>query len=544
MADYFVSSAATNGYVVGNDSNTGLTKDDVPPGSGPFLTLDPLTGVGGSNTATVNGTEVNLTASVQGGAGGSLDIIAEVQGATTIRATAGVTRLINAAGSSGSVSVDGFLLHTDNVSGGLVYGQSGTNACTVTVDNCEVVGTSPIPNEGVVYASTATGGAPTLNVNNLTISVDIGRSVVQAADGQVNIAVNGVVFNNVNCAASGNTLFGNTNADAGGSASVSNLSGEVTMTAASGSIGFVRFFDIDGMIIENNNLTVNVNNAALVLDLFRGSVKAESCDNGFIRNNVVNFNAEAGYCALFGEDSATESLLNINNNQITGNTFNNMTSGTSTIHCTMAGRASGTTISNNTVSGGLHGVIYKQATTGIADNNTISEIVPSGNALRAKGATDVTFSNSLYTATAGWEAALERADDNGATSCSNVLFLNNDLQIQPSADYTGNVYTQQAVGYTISEARWDGSNYYDVDGPLGAFFNSDTGLVDFDGWAAKAYVSNVTNQPLGESRNMKDFKQMMQNNRIATGPNYKSRTGGASAGGGGKHSSPLIKTKP
>lgn len=497
MAQLYISSAATNDYDIGLITNDGTSKTNDGGNVGPFLGFNEVNGLSGTNTVLVNGIEVNIdTATIQGAPGSIVTYTAEVPGATTIRATTSVARLFNAAGGDGTiVFTNKFKFHTDNVTAGMIYGQGGTNACTVTVIDAEVIGTAAIPIEGFVYAGTITGGAPVLTVTNLTVSANITRSLVQSPAGACAIAIDGINFNNVTCAATGNTVIGCNEADAGATFSATGLTGDINFTGVSGAVGFCRTFDIDAATMNvNSDLNITVDNTALVVEMFRQSRKTLSCDNGQINNNVnCNLIAVAGYNVLFGEDSGVESQLDINNCQAIGNTFNNITpAGTTTIHSLMAGRVVGVTFDNNNVTGTQHAVIYKQSS-GSADNNTAAQVRPLGDAFRAKGANDVTFSNGKLISTVGWEGTMERTDNNGGTACSNVLFLTNNLTIKSGSDYSSASYTDQAIGYTITEAEWNGSNYFDESGPLGSRFSSDTGFVGFDTWSAKAYVSNVTN---------------------------------------------------
>ena len=101
--DFYVSSEASNGYVVGNNAWTGTTKDNVPAGTGPKADLSGLNGLGAGSVVFNGLIDRGLTTCNPGGA---QVWVPEVFGASGINIVSGSRAVQNTNGELITIQVE------------------------------------------------------------------------------------------------------------------------------------------------------------------------------------------------------------------------------------------------------------------------------------------------------------------------------------------------------------------------------------------------------------------------------------------------------
>jgi len=497
MADYFISNANSNGYVIGNNGNDGLSK------ATPFLSLDALNGLEG--TATINGViDADFSVNIQ--PSGDMELIPEVPDVSGI--TFGVGGSQNRAwlSTNGDTTVGALVLNVGGINNEIFYTGAGTGRA-VTLNNPIVSGV--IPGNGVAYNTGASQAK--IVVNGLRFSAASQTTnndrVISHVNGGANasLTINGLNLDGLSTSNNNNRVVQATGLSDSGSAYATGITGTWVNTSTTGAPRIVEFDDCPGAIIEDCPAIMDAQSGSIPIPFhIRGA-----STNAIIRRISGHIIGDNGIHCLIGEDGTA----NGSDNGLIEDVIqmNVSTPAATTIHAAMIGGNTGGNVRRVVAQNVQHGVIFKNQTGAKGDTILVSGCKPTGNAVRIKGGNNNEFNNYLLIAEAGSEAVLERADDDTIVGGTGNRFINGSLYAKAGANYSGSNMT--SLLDTIS-ADWENCNYYDENGALGNYFNGGS----FAAWQSLGYVSEATNdEPLFQDAANGDYNLTASSPLIAAG---------------------------
>lgn len=379
MSTKYVSNAATNGYVVGNDSNNGSTKALA------YLTLDAaLAGAVANDVFVLNAgtytaaTYYNITVSVT--------INAESGCVVTLKRTGAVTRVINVF-STAPVTL-----------GAIVLDAEGTASCSnltisamATAPLITLNGTSLV-NAGSGAQSVLLPGKIKLECKGVSISHSSNAGGVIAygiTSGYVNI--DGLTIDN--SSGSGSAIAA-VNIDAGGTGVKARIKGVNGTWKSSGTNNAVIRTSGMTALIENNTglqITGSDGGAALIKCL-NTAYQADSCVIRY--NQGVNY-CTGGYLVLVGSDAASANDNKTNYPAIYKNDFAG-TDAATLIHGIILGNMKGGAVFGNRIRKAGIPLISKLQTEAayFVDNDIDQPVSGSSGCIRVKGSVNTQISGN------------------------------------------------------------------------------------------------------------------------------------------------------
>ena len=465
---YYVSNSTANGFVVGNDSNDGLSK------------LTPKLTMKGAFTAiSGNGGDTQFSITVNDG---SYSIDATTQCAF-IRNTSvdpvsdyGVT-LAMAAGFTGSFFVPNVgLIDGATIDVGKIIIDCGNTVADQTHSN---EGLALTPVSGKTYLVILRGPRiknprfrhiyDTRTTGNLTGWWDqivdtpalpgARGTLIQAARTSGNIAIDGTTISHVDLAVAGygGILVDITTANSC-TCSIKNVTGTINLlsTAVTGTYIGVRVNNIANTILENNNLDILFVGATTPTSYLYniGSTLAISSANSVIRKCNGHNGTTGGIMALIGSDGSSAGD-NYSNNGLIEDCVLTSTNSLST-HGAMLGNNTGGEIRGNTITGSSIPLLRKANTGGKVFGNKV--INPTGfYGMYSKGSTDGGFYNNDFFITS--DSILDTTfricyvGDNVAIHSANIDVKNNNFYIEKAPLKIVEVAA-------LNTANFDNNNYY------------------------------------------------------------------------------------
>ena len=440
----YVSQTATNGYVVGNNTNNGTSKTT------PKLTIT------GANSA----------------------------------AAPGDTIIVN----DGTYN-EGVIY----ISKGLTINPETPNAVTITTPSSYVLDITPTSTAptvlgqlilagqgkaqyGMVVRDTSSTSAVTLN--GTTISDTLNYAINGGTAAHINFSANSITVNcpnkqggpaillgpiaagSVSIASSTFTLV--SSSTSAGNLSVISLVGTTGVTASitnnnistqsgtSGSLGAIDVRNIANAVITGNTLSItDIAGRLGVMDgivVNAASTNTVDSSNPTIANNTIT-NTESGagaHLILVGEDASGTSYAHnmVNNALVYGNTVSGAASNKTTLHGIMLGNQSGGEVFKNKVDNVGIGLIAKGQTNGLFHDNLVTRAY--GQYLRSKASTGTKFYNNTAIMSVGYADTGMMADQDLSTLIysSNIDFRNNII------------YSTSTVGNFVSVAATSTATFY------------------------------------------------------------------------------------
>lgn len=497
MTDYYVSAAATNGYVVGNDSNPGTSKGS------PFLTigalLTALNADSGSTGYINDGTydpagdfRPNVTMTLQAENTGEVVL-------TNSSPVVSVMRTNTAFANDGVLTVVGIEFQFTDIPAF----STGNNDAAVTYAFTDCVFTADNANDSDAIISWGEK-AGSLTLTRCAFNGTFRWGVNSSGSAGQNLDLN---FSATNCTVNGTATQGSgavfqiQRYAAGTPSGAVNVLIDGLTGAMSVPTGLVHnaiyILYCDGYEVKNCNLTVTSadtgNEAACVNILATDSVSTSN--NGYIHDNTFTLNAPAGRGVIVGATNTANYAtgVRVHNNYVKADTV-------------YAATPHGITIGRD-VTGSVYGNIVEGINVGILASIT-GAIDIAGNLVKncygyylySKGATGANFfNNTLYydsasgvtqsSGTAFMSVTFQGATNNADAEFNyNIInsvgsFIGRFVDVQDNnqtATFDGNVYyTDQSLGSNPWEhgtntyttvAAWNG----DVD--VGTDYNDDPGL--------------------------------------------------------------------
>lgn len=431
VATHYVSSTATNGYAVGVNAGGGTTK------AAPWLTVDYAI----ANAPTGSVIEVNSgtyqSATFYNVNDKSLTIQASTPGAVTLTAANTQTRVINLGlvATTRTLRLQNLIIDGRNdTTRGLSLGSSslalGIGAGLImrncTIKDCTTSYIQSVSHKTVNY-----------DIAGLTCSgtaLDTGIFIGSAQEGSV--VFNGVTFSAVN---TGSGKQGIWVTEAAGSTGITcrvyGVGGTIDTTNAASSWTAIRLENMDGAEIRGCSLTVT-GGASTGMYVVQSSTAGLTAHNAVIAGNGGhNGGATHGYCIRVGTDGTSAGNNQHNDALIENNSITANPTSTDYIHGIMLGWGSGGTVRNNTMNGAAYGLLAKDWTGGVFEDNVTSNFAQSG--IYAKAANGTTFRrNTLHTGIANLGGSIRVGPDT-----------------VPGVNSTGVVIQSNTVNVTVNPPR-------------------------------------------------------------------------------------------
>lgn len=475
MTTYYVSSEATNGYAVGNDTNDGLSK------AAPWLTMDNVAALTtGTHDIYLNGAEIDVDAEfiVQT----SLNIAGDVDKTQLNLRNVTSGQYGFRGGTSDNVQFTNVKLKAVNCTVAILYFQPTAAKTSYTCTNVEFIGNVPacVANADALIDFTITNCILTQS-GTLSNGLDLrnlGATSEVAIDG-LKISVSGTCnagYAAVNCEANAANV----------SIDCSNVYGTITSDLATANFNYgVLISDCDTALIEDCDITINANNggsnSACLYKITSAAVTPMvSC---IIRNNRGFCNCPAGLMICAGEDGTANEADGI---LVYGNTVRGP-SNVATLHGIMIGGNENCEAYNNSIKYVQIGLIAKTATGAIFAHNFIEWVTPTGtgHAMRMKGATDCMFVGNLHVISGAWNAiSILITDNSGLPNSTGGIVAGNGVYAYPGAT------AQSAIVYLSASqtATFYANNYYPADGFSGSQFNDEGTTRTLTAWTGESHV--------------------------------------------------------
>jgi len=476
MTIYYVSNVASNGFVVGNDSNDGLTKATA------FLTF------GKANASAANGDTIYFNdgtyLSSDGASGGTSH--------TLTKAVAIISETALGAKFTASGVGAGSTVFTVNVNSTLPVSMINIDIdCANTQERCFTTSNPAskptVTLTGIRFKDFLAFGwrdpnatAHALRIVNCTVSATPTASACAVVDYSsatfVDIAVNGLVFssytpssNAVNFGLNLRTVAGRTSA----TASITGITGTAhTGTGgASADLWMVHLQSISNAIVQDCNFTVIQDAGALeVVGIKTRALNSLDCNGTIIRRNTINHQGSAGYGIQIGNSTSGASDNLCENAQIYQNTITGNSSGSNTPHGIQVNYQANASVYRNLVTQMNPCILWQRMSGGTAYSNICRSNYGDRGALYVKGSTGGSFvNNTVYINNAsGIGCFINVGDDAVNTSAFTVqnnlfyadvasaLFIN--VAASQTATFTTNLYwsTQSLAANSWS---YQGANY-------------------------------------------------------------------------------------
>lgn len=344
MTNRYVSNVASNGYVVGVDTNNGLSLTT------PYLTLSKALSVSSAaDIITVNGNMTASSSDPQGlnyfnmNFGATLQ--ASVPGVFTLKAAAGQSQVLNILALSGSPVVDGFIIDDQGNTTFCINNSSSTTA-PLMLKNLTVLHTSSGSTMVLDQSPAAKFSMLNCTINGVATA---GGVNVTAANGNKIIDIDGVTGAVTGLTNAKSAAIIITATATGATANIRNCNG---LTATSGNNGTCAVIQTVGFIpvIENNiNIVINeaVTNTNSAPILVQSGASAFLCEGAVIRGNTGQNNCSGGYLLRVGTDGSSGALDNqVNYPTVYDNDFRGNPA-SSSMHGYMFGAMKGGTSFNN-----------------------------------------------------------------------------------------------------------------------------------------------------------------------------------------------------
>lgn len=457
MTLYYVSNAASNGYVVGNDANAGTSKGAA------FLTVcKALVTVAAGDTITLNdGTYLSTD-----GASGAINfsftkgvtMVAETRRLAILNATAGAgggTVAVND-NATDTVTISGIVIDARNTQTYCIKRNSQVNICNVVVTDClykdfigqfyfdGAAGASPLTiNDCDVTSANCTGGINIVSATSLSVTVN-------GLTGTLSNTTN-TGFNVVSLA----TVAGRTSSAATiKRVRVTITNSNVGTTALAGGFSFTS---VSNVLVEDNVVYINTGANAVANSYAVKFAAANSLDsNGaIIRYNQFIRTGALADGIFFGADTsgANDNLL------LNAKIYNNLVSapaatGTTTHGVSINWQSSGD-IYDNYISGFSDGIQYVNMTGGNAWGNVVvcAGYTSADSYVWVGGCTGVTVANNTFYFTGAAAGRILHVLDWNSVHTTGLIVSNNLFYSDATADptlvvvdvsntatFTGNVY--------------------------------------------------------------------------------------------------------
>ena len=480
MTTYYISSAATNGYVVGDNSNDGLAK------STPWRDLDSVASaaaVTDGDTVYING---DMACDGEWTLGDTVTWIGEAGTRPVLTVRNGTAGSYGARlATSGKTVTMQHLEFNEGLSTSSLFNISPVALATLVLDDCKTVGNQYhvfCPTSGRVCGLTVTNcEAYSTALANLVYN---GPTLGDASA----ISISGLKLDITSASTSSKAVLSFVaNAGTSCTCAIAGVTGTVnaaTMGAGDTASGiYIKHFD--AAVIENCNISIAVGTGAACNFYKITSTEAGLVlTSGYIRNNRGRTNAVGGILITAGEDGGAYNgadAIQIYGNHMTGGP------GDTTLHgVTFGGNISGHAY-NNRVQNVYIGTLAKSASNIVFSHNVIERVDPDGQALRAKGATDCTWSGNLHIVEGAYngETIQLTLDDAGPTNSTGCVFDGNMIY----AFYTATAQTTVVELQASQTATFKGNVYYDAKGlPATGFLDGATAESLAD-WNAESFVT-------------------------------------------------------
>lgn len=481
MATIYVSNSATNGYAVGDDSNTYAQSQSK---STPVLTVTRALAIAqAGDTIKINDGTYSEASYVSVSAA-NLIINAENAHQVTIRAASGTTRVVHQASTGTGLTLGNIIVDANNTQQYcLTHDSTNTvndlaissthfinftiNALqsvkckNVTMDDNWLISSSVTVTGNTYAISLNSSAAGTISIKNGTIDVDAPNATtaylyciraVPAVSG-CNLAVQNVVmtYDSANPA-----IY---------------LSGVYAY-------GFATY-DISGnTFTETSLLTTGSYNGVVILNSAQAATKCWIYNNTFTAASPT----PGGHNIQVGEDADTSANANsISGIRIRGNKSYNVN------HHIICGWVTGAVVQGNYCENGIIGVIGKYTTNCKFTGNILKNIT-TGGALRAKASSGDIYANNTVILTSASGLAMYVTASAG-TASTGIVFKNNIIYMTSAA-------TPAIVLNDGSDATFANSNYYSTAGFAPPAFTYQANTYDtVAAWVAAHEASGLNIDP-------------------------------------------------
>ena len=452
VADYYVSGAASNGYVIGDNSNSGTSREE------PWLTLDKAveSAPSGSVIALNDGT---YTAATYYHIVKSLEIIAENRGQAVLKQNgqARVIHLRDTSGGDRTLRLSGLVIDgEDQTTHTIDLGGNDTDTVKLILHRCEVKGGKTWS----VYTGNQLSDVEVWD-SEFNSSYSTHRSHIEmdnVASG--GLYVNGLTARGSSSAASAVSVVSISAIASGVSCHLARLDIE-RPTDSAGLVRCVYILNIDNAVVENSYISVTSETsdaAGVVIESRSASLTA---NYAAVRYCEVDHNAYGGYGIIVGRDGSGDGDGNQNYASVHNNTVNGGPNQTTPIHGLMLGFGIGGEVYDNTVTGCGLATIAKAHSGGEFYNNTISEF--GDQAIRAKGSSDTEWHDNTIAVSSGFLGTPVYIDADSVDSDS-ILITDNVINVNAAptrivfvaddntATFSGNTYN---INTSLSADSWE-----------------------------------------------------------------------------------------
>jgi hypothetical protein len=478
MTTYYVSSAATNGYVVGNDANNGTSK------ATPWRSLNNINDNGwtwaAGDTVYINGDTYCSTGFILDD---TITIIGEpgVRPIVTLRSvTAGNYGLqIVANGKTGTLRH--LHLKAGSVNEALIdITSAGTS--TLVIEDCKTEANV------LHYQSNAAGSINILTITNCeaysaalsTAGVCLFQYLATGAE----ITINGLALD-ITLAGTGATtlIYGACTTGTAGTVSITGVTGTVNgASITSGALTGIATSRVNGAVIEDCNLYLSATATGVTCTLYKiGSVAATHVlTSGYIRNNKGRVDSKGGLLIIAGADGGAYNGANgilIYGNDVRG------PDDVTTLHGIMLGGNHFCHAYANRVRYTQIALIAKDSEDARFSQNVVDYCLSGGQAFRCKGATRGVFVGNLHIVRGAWNAYSVYVDD-GVANSTDCVYDGNALYAYASATPQLYVVYLKDANQTVT---FKCNNWYEPSGSVGFYDKGNTDTLAQ--WAAEAYVN-------------------------------------------------------
>jgi hypothetical protein len=481
MAIIYVSKSATNGYAVGNDSNTYAQSHSKAT---PKLTV-----IGAEDVA-VDGDEIIINDGTYAEVSPlsvnipNLTIIPENDYMVTLQSASGTSQTFTQQAAGTGLTIGRIIIDSQNVQNYTLLTQVGATVNDLTLDgtylvNFNIAGTNlkriknfTMKNNWKVD-STALTTAP--NAIFITESYAGNTSI---SNGIVNLISPGGTSYCVNAVA----------VEAGCNIAIHDVVMNYGATIGTASIYGIKTSGYNEDIHDNTCNQLSLQTSGTHEGIYSAPSAIETYKTWVYNNKIYGANTNpatngSGHCVSVGEDG--ESGVNANTKKgiwVHGNKCYN------TNHMVFVGWQTGAIVQGNYCNNGVIGVIGKHTTNCQFTGNILEDITASG-ALRAKGSNGDIFANNTVILKKATGIAMLATISN-ATVTSNAVFKNNNIYID------GVLAKFVEVSNDGSSATFANNNYYSTIGiSATAFVYNATTYATFAEWLAAVETTALNVNP-------------------------------------------------
>lgn len=515
MTTYYVSNSTANGYVVGNNGNTGLDKTH------PKLTfVGALGAVSGGDTIVLNDgiyPEGNYFYMYH-----PITVLGETDYGATIQISGGSYGAIVQPSEQGTYTFGKIILDGGNAAPYFLKCYNAAFLWGITLNNTHIQGfidnvidANPVTLFNLTMINCIVDCQSTENGNNRLI-IDEGMK-----QGAINISGCTFTHGTVGTTAQKTLSFQRASAYTGAVTVSINNNIFVNNTGLPGGDACIKIVNIANAVVSGNTITVNDkvpgNNGFLANIIIGSSVSADPANyngnNPVIQNNICHNNTSGGgYIICVGIDSSvpdnTYGFLN-NNAIISGNTAIGSAAGiAANIHAIMVGNETGCQVYNNNVSYAGIGLLAKGVTGGTYSYNIVSKCTTY---LYSRACNGTAFYNNTLIISTGYNEYALKIDTYTGTISTGVLFKNNlvyaknaSLSYFVNSDATSNATFANNLYYGTSIVGWlyGGSTYS-----------------TFSSWVSAKESSAISSDPLLSNLAGGDYRLTFPSPAIKNGVN-------------------------